>query len=159
MPSFPKPLYVVHADLGISPIKRWIACASIDINGLIRAGAPQKVTDAAKLLSKRSKELPSASPSFFGFDFPIGLPQAPRAENAKAMLAWAEKCGVELATDLRAEIRDGFGSSANGEDRFDAVVGLFGMLNVLLGHRPSGEPRDDPKLVVEGWILGHDHRA
>jgi D-alanyl-D-alanine dipeptidase len=29
------------------------------------------------------------------------------------------------------------------------------MLNVILGHRPSGEPRDDPAVLnVEGWILG-----
>jgi len=36
----------------------------------------------------------------------------------------------------------------------DAVVGLFGMLNVVLGHRVPGEPIDAVTGAVEGWILG-----
>ena len=51
----------------------------------------------------------------------------------------------------------GFGARNPGaEDRFDAVVGLFGMLNVLLCHRPSGEPDDPVVRRIEGWILGQD---
>ena len=48
---------------------------------------------------------------------------------------------------------DGFGGGADGEDRFDAVVGLWGMLDVALGNRAPGEP-DDKTTWVEGWILG-----
>ncbi len=80
--------------------------------------------------------------------------QESRREAAKDLLEWAEKCGVELSEKLSTEIRDGFGESATGEDRFDAVVGLFGMLNVLLGHRESGEEKAGEGLAVEGWILG-----
>ena len=47
--------------------------------------------------------------------------------------------------------QDGFGLSLDGEDRFDAVVGLFGMLNVVLGRRSCAEP---PGLKVGGWIFG-----
>ena len=71
-----------------------------------------------------------------------------------ALLAWAETAGVELDPRLRAELRNGFGSAADGEDRFDAVVGLLGMLNVVLRHRGPGEPEDERVRRVEGWILG-----
>ena len=67
---------------------------------------------------------------------------------------WASDAGVEVAPDLRAEIQDGFGDRSDGEDRFDAVVGLFGMLNVVLGNRSSGEPDTELVQKVEGWILG-----
>ncbi len=80
--------------------------------------------------------------------------QRNRAANASILAGWARRAGVELAADLVAEIEDGFGDRADGEDRFDAVVGLLGMLNVLLGRRGEGHPRDDTGLAVEGWILG-----
>ncbi|MGQ9767953.1 MAG: hypothetical protein ACUVSS_11665 [Anaerolineae bacterium] len=79
---------------------------------------------------------------------------ADRVALAPRLLAWAASAGVELAPALRAAIRDGFGPAANGDDAFDAVVGLFGMLGVLLGHRPAGEPSDEEVRCVEGWILG-----
>jgi hypothetical protein len=74
--------------------------------------------------------------------------------NAPALLAWARDARVRLTPALRAELREGFGSSADGEDRFDAAVGLFGMLNVVLGRRLPGDPADDGVRKVEGWILG-----
>ena len=69
------------------------------------------------------------------------------------MEAWARTNRVHLTSRLGATIADGFGTVADGEDRFDAVVGLFGMLDVALGNRPSGEP-DDDTTRIEGWILG-----
>lgn len=80
--------------------------------------------------------------------------QGDRVANAPALLSWAESSGTELEPGLADEIEDGFGSGADGEDRFDAVVGLFGMLNVLLGRRPSVAPDEDEVRLVEGWILG-----
>jgi hypothetical protein len=80
--------------------------------------------------------------------------QAARRANAPALITWSQSAGVHLAADLNAAIRDGFGSGADGEDRFDAVVGLFGMVNVVLGHREPGEPADDSIREIEGWILG-----
>ena len=80
--------------------------------------------------------------------------QEARAANAPALLAWAGAARIRLAPELRAELREGFGSSADGEDHFDAAVGLFGMLNVVLGRRPPGDPTDDVVRKVEGWILG-----
>jgi hypothetical protein len=81
--------------------------------------------------------------------------QAVRQANAPALLAWANGVGVDLDPTLCAEIEDGFGADARGDDRFDAVVGLLGMLNVGFGNRESGEPDiDDSVRRVEGWILG-----
>ena len=80
--------------------------------------------------------------------------QTCRADNQQTILNWATEAGVVLASTLRAEIGAGFGSAANGEDRFDAAVGLFGMLNVLLGHRRLDEPTEPATRRVEGWILG-----
>jgi hypothetical protein len=80
--------------------------------------------------------------------------QEVRQANAGRLLAWAKGAGVDLETCLVNEISDGFGTDARGDDRFDAVVGLFGMLNVVLGRRPAGAPDDDVIRRLEGWILG-----
>jgi hypothetical protein len=81
--------------------------------------------------------------------------QADRERNAPALFAWAAATGTELDPELAASITDGFGSGPGGEDPFDAVAGLFGMLNVLLGRRPAGVPTEDEAVRrVEGWILG-----
>ena len=73
------------------------------------------------------------------------------ADQARERAAAAE---VGLDAALRAEMEDGFGAGPSGDDRFDAVVGLFGMLNVVLGLRPSGEPDDPVVRRIEGWMLG-----
>lgn len=58
---------------------------------------------------------------------------------------------------LQPIIDDGFGSDKTGEDRFDAVIGLLGMLDVVDGRRGEGIPAIDAVHKWEGWILGH-HR-
>ena len=80
--------------------------------------------------------------------------QTSRAENASALLKWADDAQVDLTPDLRDCILDGFGASNHGEDAFDATVGLFGLLNVVLGHRACGAPADALVRNIEGWILG-----
>jgi len=80
--------------------------------------------------------------------------QADRAALAPRLLAWAADAGIGLSPALIAAIRDGFGPGPGGDDPFDAVVGLFGMLNVILGRRPAGEPEDATVRDIEGWILG-----
>jgi hypothetical protein len=80
--------------------------------------------------------------------------QEVRRNHAARLMAWAEDAGVDLEPALALEIEDGFGSDRAGEDRFDAVVGLLGMLNVVLGYRPAGEPDDPVVRRIEGWILG-----
>ncbi|OGO13459.1 MAG: hypothetical protein A2029_00915 [Chloroflexi bacterium RBG_19FT_COMBO_47_9] len=50
----------------------------------------------------------------------------------------------------------GFGDFPDGEDRFDALVGLYGMINVVLGNHPSGEPVPPHIYKIEGWIFGQE---
>ncbi len=55
---------------------------------------------------------------------------------------------------LSLALSDGFGADAAGEDRFDSLLGVLAVLNVLAGNRPDGVP-DDPWLRRwEGWVLG-----
>ncbi len=79
---------------------------------------------------------------------------ASRAANAQALLGWATRAQVSFTAELRALIQQGFGPRPGGEDPFDATVGLFGMLNVVLGFRDPGEPGNQWRRDVEGWILG-----
>ncbi len=79
---------------------------------------------------------------------------ADRIAQAPPLLAWAAAAGVELEPELVKAIETGFGPRPDGDDPFDATVGLFGMLNVVLGRRPPGEPNDETVRRVEGWILG-----
>jgi hypothetical protein len=80
--------------------------------------------------------------------------QADRIQNAKPMLEWTKRNRMTLSPALRQEIENGFGSLNSGEDRFDAVAGLLGMLDALFRYRPSDEPADERLRKIEGWIFG-----
>jgi hypothetical protein len=79
--------------------------------------------------------------------------QSARRRNAAAIQQWAADHKVRLDEGLTTELRDGFGPDRNGEDRFDATVGLLGMLDTLLAGGPS-EPNDPVVRRLEGWIFG-----
>jgi hypothetical protein len=68
------------------------------------------------------------------------------------LLAWATEAQVEIEASLKKAIDDGF--SVGEDDAFDSVVGLFGMLQIALGQRTTGEPDDKVIREIEGWILG-----
>jgi hypothetical protein len=76
--------------------------------------------------------------------------RAARERNADALVGWARSRGVELEAELDQAIREGFES----DDAFDAAVGLFGMLNVVMKRRAPGEPHDDRVRRIEGWMVG-----
>ena len=65
-----------------------------------------------------------------------------------------------MTAELLTMLKDGFGPSPGGEDAFDALVGVLGMINVALGRRPAGIPavastsQRPAWVAVEGWILG-----
>lgn len=61
------------------------------------------------------------------------------------------------ASKVSPQVADGFGSDSAGEDRFDALVGLLGMLSVVTDERKERSQVADDVLGLEGWILGH-HR-
>jgi len=79
--------------------------------------------------------------------------QMHRKSKADAIHAWANRHAVELAEPVRLMIDDGFGDSKSGEDQFDALMGLLGMIEVADRRRPASEPGrvSDP---WEGWIFG-----
>jgi len=77
--------------------------------------------------------------------------QEVRRAVSTPLLERAQSIGLELEPALVAAIQCGF---PQGDDAFDAVVGLFGMIEVVAGRRPSGEPKEDRIRKLEGWILG-----
>jgi len=82
--------------------------------------------------------------------------QADRARWGIKLLDWAQQAGVHLTTDLQGALADGFGPARNGDDPCDAVIGLFGMLNIVLGHRMHSEPSAPDIRYIEGWIFGQE---
>ncbi len=81
--------------------------------------------------------------------------QADRLALVPGLLSWAASLGVTWNPRVRSRVDEGFSDGPNGEDEFDAVIGLLAMISVVAGTLPPGDPRDDPAVVaVEGWILG-----
>jgi hypothetical protein len=64
---------------------------------------------------------------------------------------WALSFDLILEPTLLGMIEKGF---PEGDDAFDAVVGLFGMIEVVTGMRQPGEPSGDRIRKLEGWIFG-----
>ncbi len=83
--------------------------------------------------------------------------QVDRQRIAEIMIPWLLARPDLDAHALLPMIEDGFGADKAGEDRFDAAVGLLGMLDVVQGRRNEGAPDIDGVRLWEGWILGH-HR-
>lgn len=80
--------------------------------------------------------------------------QADRAAVADPLLGAMAALRAPPEAALVAAARDGFGADAAGEDRFDCILGLLCVLNVLAGNRPDTAP-DDPWIRRwEGWVLG-----
>lgn len=77
-----------------------------------------------------------------------------RMKMADHILVWANDNKLQLSKSLRIEVSDGFGSRSIGEDKFDAFVGLAGMLQVVEGRRVEGPTDDQALRIWEGWILG-----
>lgn len=75
-----------------------------------------------------------------------------RKAFGKDLLSWAQRTGVYIESQLETIIEGGFHD--DGDDAFDAIVGLFGMLQIVLGQRGSGEPDEEAIRNIEGWILG-----
>ena len=80
--------------------------------------------------------------------------QADRAVLAAPLRACMDRLAVSASPRLLAAMDDGFSGDAAGEDRFDSVLGVLCVLNVLAGHRPGGIPPDPWLRRWEGWVLG-----
>jgi hypothetical protein len=83
--------------------------------------------------------------------------QADRGNVGQIIANWLAARPHIDASALSGSLNDGFGEDRAGEDRFDAFVGLLGMLSVVSGERPEAIGMDASCRIHEGWILGH-HR-
>jgi len=80
--------------------------------------------------------------------------QSDRAALADGLRGAMARLAAEPTAAMQVALADGFGADAAGEDRFDSLLGLLCVLNVLAGNRPDGAP-DDPWIRRwEGWVLG-----
>jgi hypothetical protein len=80
--------------------------------------------------------------------------QADRAAVAALLIDAMQRLDVVPEAALRNAVADGFGADAAGEDRFDCVMGVLCVLNVLAGNRPDTAPNDPWISRWEGWVLG-----
>ena len=80
--------------------------------------------------------------------------QADRLGDTKRLLDWCADNAVIPDQELLAQMLAGFGASKSGEDLFDAVVGLFGMIDTVR-RAPEPDLPDDPNVrQLEGWMFG-----
>lgn len=80
--------------------------------------------------------------------------QTDRATVAGQLRAAALSLDVLPDPALDQAMTEGFGPDAAGEDRFDCVLGVLCVLNVLAGNRPDTAPPDPWIRRWEGWVLG-----
>jgi hypothetical protein len=77
-----------------------------------------------------------------------------RAAAAGPLRAAMHRLAAEPDPALKTAIDDGFGADAAGEDRFDSLLGVLCVINVLAGNRPDTAPDDTWIQNWEGWVLG-----
>ncbi len=82
--------------------------------------------------------------------------QADRLAFRDLLFSWPYDHQIALSETIREKIQDGFGNQANGEDQFDALVGLYGMINIIQGNHWFGEPPSTVISNIEGWIFGQE---
>jgi len=70
------------------------------------------------------------------------------------LLEWAAANGVGLVDWVETAVADGFGPRPSGEDPFDALVGLLGLLRPILSDEPINVPPETAVRQIEGWIFG-----
>ena len=85
--------------------------------------------------------------------------QEDRGADAERLLDWCSEHAVIPDEPLLAELLDGFGSNPNADDRFDAVVGLLGMIDTIWRRREPELPEDSAVRLVEGWMFGQHARC
>ena len=80
--------------------------------------------------------------------------QTDRRTKSDAVVAWAKRHSVAFTEEASEALADGFGAKSNGEDQFDAALGLLKMIEVVDGRRREGPETSSEQAAWEGWILG-----
>jgi len=154
-------------QVGKAAIHGWkeVLAPGIEDEGLKMALWPFEGT-LQELLKKGGIVIAETYPAEFyrqmGIRFPKSQPktehgkrsQEDRKSLAPIFINLCDRCDVKLSKELQNMVHGGFGPDKAGEDRFDAVIGLLGMINVIRGNQPSGDPVSQDIRMVEGWILG-----
>jgi hypothetical protein len=140
----------------ISAWRDWLAPA-------LAAGAPFKLWPFAgtlhELLRPRQLAIAEVYPAEALRHLRLKLAGSKRAEAPRRALAPALRdamAALNVTPDsaLAEMIQVGFGSDAAGEDRFDSLIGLLGLIGVIDGRRPDFIPADPMIRAWEGWVLG-----
>ena len=140
----------------ISAWRDWLAPA-------LAAGAPFKLWPFAgtlhELLRPRQLAIAEVYPAEALRHLGLKLAGTKRAEAPRRALAPALRdamAALNVTPDsaLAEMIQVGFGSDAAGEDRFDSLIGLLGLIGVIDGRRPDFIPADPMIRAWEGWVLG-----
>lgn len=77
-----------------------------------------------------------------------------RQAVSKHLLTVAAQLACEFTEAAHEAVTGGFGPRRDGEDAFDAMVGVLGILKYLHASEPIDAPADPAVQSVEGWILG-----
>ena len=80
--------------------------------------------------------------------------QEGRRAAGRVLLAWAARHRVTVAPIIAGLVADGFAARPDGEDAFDAITGLCGIIEVADGHRAEAPDALWESPPREGWILG-----
>lgn len=100
---------------------------------------------------------PGEAYSHVGVQFRPGMSKRRRDDRqsvSAGLIKWAEERRVSFSPELGTQVASGFGESSSGEDSFDALVGLLGMIEVVDGRRPEAPITQRNRELWEGWILG-----
>jgi hypothetical protein len=81
-----------------------------------------------------------------------------RADGARLLVCCAQSA-IRPSAALVAELEAGFETGAQGDDRFDAVVGLIAMIKVLRERTEPEVPHEPAIRDHEGWIFGQHIRC
>ncbi len=80
--------------------------------------------------------------------------QENRRHAAAGLSERAKRIGVVFAAETIRLIETGFGPAHDGEDPFDSLIGLLGLIEVADGRRAEYPPEQRGADRWEGWILG-----
>jgi hypothetical protein len=90
-----------------------------------------------------------------GLRRPVGKrSQKGRIIACHGLLEWASTYRISFAPAIKLSMLDGFGAGGEGEDPFDALAGLCGMIEVVDGRRAEAPDVTTLSKSREGWILG-----
>ena len=134
---------LLPALAGGEDVRLWpFAGAYPDAVGAGRGGAGRDLSGRGAAPSRHAAQ---------GQQAPAGGPGGRRRSSLPARWPPGRCCPIR---ELRQAIADGFGGDAAGEDRFDCILGVLCVLNVLAGNRPDTAPADPWIRRWEGWVLG-----